>query len=256
MSDKLTQDIQSVVDDIFRQKEELDMREQTEKALNESAEKINELVTSLEAKDEELSEFTSKIEELELTVSEVSKTNKELEENLEKATSDFEAEKKELIKRAEMVEEDLENIKKDQLTQARFEELKGEGVSAVDEEAVKDQVAKIREMDDEEFAAYKTDRIELRKSVITELELSSELKTDEKLEAEEEAARKEAEEIEAARIKAEEEAAAISDSPIEPMKAMAALLNMEVAPGDDILNKYKELGKAMAKGLDKSVDGE
>ena len=51
MSEKLTQDIQDIVDSIFKQKEEVAMRKETEDALNKSADKINELVASLEAKD-------------------------------------------------------------------------------------------------------------------------------------------------------------------------------------------------------------
>lgn len=261
MSDKLAQDVQSIVDSIFRQKEEVAMRKQTEDALNKSADKITELSTSLEAKDEELSGVMVKLEESEITVSELSDTNKELEKNLEKAASDFEAEKGELTQRAETAEGELENMKKDQLAKARFEELKGEGVSATDEKAIEDQVAKIREMEDEDFEAYKVERIELRKAVVAELEASPKEKTAEELAAEEaaaaeeglseeEKAAKEAKE-EAARVKAEEEAAAASASPIEPMKAMAALLNMEIAPSDDVLTKYSELGKAMAKKYEK-----
>lgn len=264
MSDKLTQDVQSIVDGIFQQKEEVAMRKQTEDALNKSATKITELSTSLEAKDEELSGFTTKIEELEGTVSELSDAKKELEENLEKAASDFEAEKGDLTKRAETAEKDLEDMKKDQLAKARFELLKNEGVAATDDKAVEDQVAKIREMEDEGFEAYKTERVELRNSVIAELETSPKEKTAEELAAEkaadgeeelsdEEVAAKEAEE-EAARIKAEEEAAAASDSPIEPMKAMAALLNMEAAPSKDMLTKYSELGKEMAKSYEQKSD--
>lgn len=261
MSDKLAQDVQGIVDEIFKQKEEVAMRKQTEDALNKSATKITELATSLEAKDEELSDVMAKLVESEAAVSGLSDVNKELEKNLEKATSDFEAEKEVLTKRAETAEKELEDMKKDQLTQARFEELKGEGVSATDEKAIEDQVAKIREMEDEDFEAYKVERVELRKAVVAELEASPKEKTAEELAAEEaaaaeeglsdeEKAAKEAEE-EAARIKAEEEAAAASDSPIEPMKAMAALLNMETAPSADVLTKYSELGKAMAKKFEK-----
>ena len=35
------------------------------------------------------------------------------------------------------------------------------------------------------------------------------------------------------------------------MKAMAALLNMEAAPSTDMLSKYSELGKEMAKVFEK-----
>jgi penicillin-binding protein 1A len=260
MSDKLTQDVKGIVDEIFTQKEEVAMRKQTEDALNKSATKITELGTSLEAKDGELGDVMAKLSESEAAVSGLSDVNKELEKNLEKATSDFEAEKGELTKRAETAEKELEDMKKDQLAQARFEELKGEGVSATDEKAIEDQVAKIREMEDEDFEAYKVERIELRKAVVAELEASPKEKTAEELAAEkaaaeealsdEEKAAKEAKE-EAARVKAEEEAAAASASPIEPMKAMAALLNMETAPSDDVLTKYSELGKAMAKKYEK-----
>ena len=44
MSDKLTQDVRTAVDEIFQQKEEVAIRRQTEEALINSAEKINELV--------------------------------------------------------------------------------------------------------------------------------------------------------------------------------------------------------------------
>jgi hypothetical protein len=258
MSDKLTQDVRAEVDNIFKQKEEIAMRKQTEEALNKSAEKINELVASLEAKDEELGTFESKLEELEETVSELSIANKELKENLETATSDFEAKKEELTKRAETAEAELENMKKDQLAQARFEELKGDGVAATDEKAIKDQVAKIREMEDGDFEAYKAERVELRKSVIAELEASSQEETAEE-ETKEETTEEETSEEETAseeeteaELEDEEEAAADSEDPIEPMKAMAALLNMETIPGKDMLKKYNELGKAMAKKYEKS----
>ena len=181
MSDKFTQDVQDVVDEIFKQKEEVAMRKQTEDALNKSANKITELSTSLEAKDEELSGFIVKVEELESTVVELSNAKEELEKNLEKAASDFEAEKEELTKRAETAEKDLEGMKKDQLAKARFEELKVEGVSATDEKAIEDQVAKIREMEDEGFEAYKVERIELRKAIVAELEVSPQEKTAEEL---------------------------------------------------------------------------
>jgi chromosome segregation ATPase len=273
MSDKLTQDVRTAVDEIFQQKEEVAMRKQTEEALIKSAEKINELVASLEAKDVEIDEFTLKVEELEETVSELSAANEDFEKNLEKATSDFEAEKEVLTNRAKMAEEELENIKKDQLAQARFEALKGEGVSATDEKAVKDQVAKIREMEDGDFEAYKAERIELRRSVIAELEASSQEKTAEEKAAEEAAAAEKAasatEEVlseeekaakEAAEAKAvledEEAAAADSGDPIEPMKAIAAMLNMEIMPSDDVRKKYRELGKAMAKKYERSEKSE
>lgn len=251
MSDKLTQDIRTEVDNIFKQKEEVAMRKQTEEALNRSAEKINELVASLEAKDVEVSELGSKLSELEETVSELSIANKDLKESLEKATSDFEAENEELTKRAETAEKELEDMKKDQLAQARFVELKDKGVSATDEAAIKDQVAKIREMEEEAFEAYMAERVELRNSVIAELEASSSEETTEETTEEEsgseEGSSEEETTAELENAEDEELAAADSESTQEPMKAMAALFNMETSPSADIVNKYRELGKEMAK---------
>jgi chromosome segregation ATPase len=266
MSDKLTQDIRDEVDNIFKQKEEVAMRKQTEEALNKSADKINELVASLEAKDEELSTFDSKLKELEETVSGLSVANKDLEKTLERATSDFEAEKGELTKRAEEAEKELDDMKKTQLAQARFEALKSEGVSATDEEAIKDQVAKIREMEDEAFESYKTERVELRKSIVAELEASShkektaeekaaeEAGTSEEELSEEEKAAKEAEAK--AALEEEESAAAGSENTIDPMKSVFASLNMEVTPSADVVSKYRELGKAMAKKYEKAAQSE
>jgi len=255
MADKLTQDVQDIVDSIFKQKEEVAMRKETEDALNKSADKINELVASLEAKDEELGISTAKLEELEILVSEMTDKNKELDENLGKATSDFEAEKAELTKRAETAEEELLNMKKDQLAKARYEELVSDGVAVVEEKAKKDQVAKIREMEDEEFSTYKTDRVELRKAIIAELETSTseeqEVKAEKKVSSKEETAEEtieeDASELEAEVEGNEEEAAADSEDSIDPMRAVAAALNMEVMPDKNTIAKYRELGKAMAK---------
>ncbi len=256
MGDKLTEDIQSIVDSIFKQKEELDMRKETENALNKSAEKINELTSSLEAKDGELNESATKLDELNSLISETVEKNKGLEESLKKATSDFEAEKEELVKKAETAEEGFLNMKKDQLSQARYAELESEGVAAIEDRAKEDQIGKIRDMGDDEFTAYKDERAELRKSVVAELEASTKEKTAEEIAAEkaaaegklseEEKAAKEAE-AEAARIKAEEEAAAASADSIDPMKAVAGMLNMEKTPDKNMLSKYRELGKTMAK---------
>ena len=246
MSEKLTQDVQSIVDGIFKQKEETAMRKETEIALNKSAEKINELVASLEAKDGELSELGNKVDELESTVAGLSDKISELEtkkSDLEKEKASFEATKEELVKKAETAEEALDNMKKDQLSQTRFEELKKDGISAADEKAIEDQISKIREMKDEVFEAYKAERVELRKSIVAELEASS----DGDSEAAAAAKLKDEEDAAAAKLKAEEEAAAGSNEPIEPMRAVAAALNLETAPSEDMVSKYKELGKAMAK---------
>ena len=246
MTDKLTQDVQEVVETIFKQRDEAALLEETEKALTDSAAKINELTASLEAKDEEISTFTSKVDELEKTLAELATKNKELETSLEQAKAGFETEKAEIVKRAETAEQAIESIKKDQAAQARFEDLKKDGVSATEAKAIEEQLTKIREMTDETFATYKSERVELRKSIIAEMEKTpvaaaapvvDPQKTEEEIKA--------AAEVEVA---LEEEIAKSKDS-IDPMKAVAAMLNLEVTPSDDVKNKYREFGKALADNI-------
>ncbi len=262
MSEKLTQDVQAEVERIFKQKEESDMRKETENALNKSAVKINDLGASLEAKDSELSEMMAKAEELESKITELSEKISGLEtekEDLGKEKSDLEATKEELVKRAETAEETVENIKKDQLAKARFECLKEAGVAAIDEKAIEDQISKIREMEEEIFESYKAERVELRTSIVAELEASvgddpdadATLTVDEdaaaaKLKADEDAA--------AAKLKADEAAAVDSDDAIEPMKVVAAALNLETLPSGNMVNKYSDLGKEMAKKFERKSE--
>lgn len=257
MTDKLSQEVQTIVDNILKQKEEDLMLKETEEALNKSADKINELAQSLEARDEELGANVEKISELERVVAELSTKTKEFESNLEQVKKDFEIEKADLVKRAEAAENELSNIKKDLMAKARMEELKAAGIAVSGEEALKEQFAKIREMEDESFIAYKTERIELRKAIIAELEASAlasnvENNTDDTSNKNEDQAAETLVDNKETEVQAQledEKAAAISSNSIDPMKAVAAMLNMEVIPGDDTIAKYRELGKALADNV-------
>jgi len=252
MSEKLTQDIQEIVDSIFKQKEEVAMRKETEDALNKSANKINELVASLEAKDSELSEMVAKAEELESKITELSTKTSELESGLEKEKSDFEATKEELVKRAETAEEEIENIKKDQLAKARFGELTEAGVAAADEKAIEDQISKIRDMEEEMFESYKAERVELRTSIVAELEASTTEET--AVETETTSEEEVSEKTEETSEEDDETAAVESEDAIEPMKAVAAALNLETLPSNDVISKYRDLGKEMAKKFERKSE--
>jgi hypothetical protein len=284
MSDeRLTQDVNDAVEKIFAKKEEEDMRKETEAALNNAAEKIEELVSDLEAKGKEVDESNQTIADLEVKAS-----------DLEKEKSDLEAEKAELADRAEKAETELENIKKDQLAQSRFADLKEAGIAATNEQAVEDQIAKIREMADEDFETYVTELTAVREAIVAELQASEDpVDTEEEAaeeeseeeaaeeeseeeaaeeeseeeaaeeeseeeaaeeESEEEAAEEDSEEEAAEEVEAEveeEEAAADSEESIDPMRAVAAALNMEHAPSKGMLTKYKALGTQLAEDLNK-----
>jgi outer membrane murein-binding lipoprotein Lpp len=244
-------EVQSIVDEMMKQREDLQMQKETEEALNNSATKINELLESLEAKDDELTEKVAKIEELETSNTELSSKIEELEQSLAQA----ETEKTELSERAAAVETELENIKKDRTAELRFEELKTEGVAALDEKSRSDQLAKVREMTDEEFASYKSERVELRRSVIAELEASTggdvvdnsdtasgEDNSDNALEdGDSDTASDDVDDD------VELDNVVNAGHSIDPMKAMAAALNMDTPVRKDVVSKYRELGKAMAE---------
>lgn len=259
MTDKLAQEVQSIVDDILKQKEDAEMVKETENALIKSAEKIDELTASLEAKDAELSDTAGKVAEMEKTIAELSDKAKEFESNLEQVKKTFETEKSELVKRAETAEAELSNIRKDMKAKARMDELKAEGVAASGDKALGEQLAKVREMEDDAFVAYKAERVELRKAIVAELEASAPAKVEgevektEKTESKEETAEKtektektESKEEVTAQLEDEKEAASLENS-IDPMKAVAAMLNMEITPDSGTTAKYKELGMALAE---------
>jgi hypothetical protein len=168
-------------------------------------------------------------------------------------------------------------MKKDKAAELRMAELAEAGVGLSNKDA---QMAKVREMEDEEFASYKEELVSLRSAVMAELakaeepedEVASEEETqeEEKAEAEEteeeEVASEETEENEEeaseeeneeeASEENEEEASEEEDEEVlpanvDPGTAIAAAMNMEVMPSDNLLAKYAKLGKALAERMKK-----
>lgn len=235
MDEKLIQEIKAMVDSFFSEKEEAEVRRKTEEALQKSAETIGELTAALEEKNSESEEVATKLEELEAKVAEL---QTELEAaQTEKASADD--------KLAE-AEQTIEEMKKDKAAEARIAELEEAGVSSGKEA----QMAKIREMNDEEFAAYKEERIELRNAVIAELESNQpekEVSEEENEEASEES--EEASEENNEEEASEEEGEEVDTTPanVDPGHAISAALNFETIPSKDVVSKYAEMGKAMAE---------
>jgi hypothetical protein len=238
--DKLKKDIEAVVASIFSEKEESDIRRKTELELQRAAATIEDLTSVLEE------QKASHIEKDESIV----KAN-EVIDNLK---TELEAAKKEIetsnIKLTE-TEKALEGMKKDKLADIRMGELSVAKVLSNKET----QIIKIREMSDEEFAAYRTELVEIRNAVVAELEQA-------KAAQEQEAAAKAAAEAAAAAAAAAaavagtaatEEVDGIVTTPpanIDPGDAIAAALNFEVAAIDnDILSKYSKLGISLAEGM-------
>ena len=247
---ELKNEIESIVATIFSEKEDADIRKKTEEALQESAEKIQELTICLEERNEEITTLNEKAAENEEKIqgfgSELEAAKKETDEANEKLTE---------------AETALEEIKKDRATELRMTELVEAKVVDSDKVA---QLAKVREMSDDEFATYRDERTALRQAVIDELAAAStEEETDkeaaEKEAAEKEAAEKEAAEKEAAEKKAAEEKGSEEDEDIppahiDPGQAVAAALNMEIIPTEDMVSKYAKLGKEMAARMIKKKE--
>jgi hypothetical protein len=107
-------------------------------------------------------------------------------------------------------------------------------------------------MEEEVFEAYKAERVELRKSIVAELESSS--NNDDNVNTDEDSEENASDDTTNAELENEEDATTNLEGPIEPMKAVAAALNLEILPSDDLLSKYKELGKAMAKKYERKSE--
>jgi len=232
MSDNLKNEVKEAVKIIFQETEVAEMKKQTQKALEKSANAINELTESLEAKGEELVASKEQIVELESTVAGFDTTIKGMEKAKEEADSEketWEAEKAELVKKAEDAEEALEGMKKDQVAIVRLSELTTEGVASKDE---KTQLAKVRDMSDKEYAIYKEELVSVKEAIMAELD-SKKVETANEGDVE---GSDDAEETEDADV----------ETKLSPGGAAMAALNMEM-PNDDVMKKYSELGKAMAE---------
>jgi len=240
MNEELKKDVEVMVTEIFSQKEEAEQRAETEKALQNSADKILELTETLEGKNDSDQEIATQINDLEAKVTEL--------------TSELEAAKKSADESATKLTESenvIEEMRKDKAAELRMAELVKAGVALSDKEA---QTTKVRDMEDEEFGSYKEELVSLRSAVEAELakakveEEASEEETQEEdpaaetAETEEEVANEEDPESEEA-SEEEEETPPVN---VDPDTAVAAAMNMEVQPSDNVLAKYAKLGAAMA----------
>lgn len=245
MSDQLIADVKGIVDDIFKTKEESEMKRETEKALQASADMIEKLNQSLEAKDVKLGEKEAEVLTLNESISDFEAEITELKDEktaFETEKETFETEKADIVKRAEKAEGKIEEMEKDKLAEVRLDELKEAGVAATNEKAIEDQTSKIREMAVEDFTSYKDELVAIRKAIIAELDAKNDPPANDNEEGNgEENGEENSEE--------NDDDAANADLSIDPAKAAFAALNMELVPGKDVVAKYAELGSQMASDI-------
>lgn len=208
--DELKKDIETMVADIWSEKEEVEVRKKTEEALQKSADVITELTDSLEDKGSEVSEITEK-----LTAS--NSRIKELETELEAAGKEFEKSKEEL----EISVKAIDEMKKDKAADVRMVELVEAGVAHSDADV---QTTKVREMSDEDFVSYRDELISLKGAVEKRLAEAAE---------------------EAEKLKSKADSDVEKEGLNSEDTAMAAL-NLETSAVKELSDQYKEMGEAMA----------
>ena len=204
------------------------------------AETIDELTEALEAKNAEVAELEAKLSES--------------DEKLATAASELEAAKTETETAKtdlEKVETEISEMKKDKAMELRVAELEKAGVLRSDKEG---QAKKVRDMSDEEFAAYKEELVSVRETIVAELAQAAKKAEEEKAAAEDAEDNKEdASDDDAGDDDNKEDASedddAVDTAPanIDPGQAVSAALNMEVFPSADLKDKYGKLGQAMAE---------
>jgi predicted RNase H-like nuclease (RuvC/YqgF family) len=235
MEDKLKNDIEAIVASIFSEKEEVEIRKKTEEALQKAAVTIEDLTNSLEEKNAEAENHESKVFEYETKV-------EDLESKLEAANEEIETVKRQL----EETENTLKEMEKDKATDVRMAELDEAGVAFHGEKEKANQVVKVREMSDDEFAAYRDELASVRRAVLAELEAAST--------GGDEAGGDDAGGDDAGGDEAggdEEEEDTIIPANIDPDKAVSAALNLDIYPSEELSKKYAELGRAMAEKMKK-----
>ncbi len=265
MDKELEVQVANVVESLFNEKEEAEIRKRTEAELQKAATSISELVKALEVKNGEVSDYEVKLSESEARI-------KGLTSELEAAKKESETANTKLAETVTI----LDNIKKDRATEQRMTELETAGVARADKDS---QAKKIREMSEEDFASYKDELVSVRQAVIDELE-KARSKAESDAKAEEYAAKKAvvdkkkvdpnadpnmmveedpktgkkfmkkkcsvegSVENEEASNKDEERTA---PAQISMGQVAMASLNMEYLPSEDLKAKYHKMGIEMAK---------
>lgn len=279
--------VAALVASLFDEKEEAEIRKNTEVELNKAAAAVSELTTALETKNGEVTAAEEKLVASEASI-------QELTTKLEAAQNELE----EANEKLGNTEKALEDIKKDRAAETRMAELEDAGVARSDRE---DQMAKVRNMSDEDFASYKDELVSIRESVVAELDKAREeadataqaeaeaeaaeeakkmkekkpmddeeedpkkkekMKKGKKMkekcsdesEESEESASEESEEASEENASEEEAEDTTTPAQVSPGQAAMASLNMEFIPSEDLVAKYAKLGKAMAERFKNSKE--
>lgn len=153
--DEFNNAVQAKVDEVLSSREEAHARQEAEDALAEAKATFEKLRAALEAKDAKIAEYEealAKLDNSDPTQAEVAANERIVE--LESLVEDYKH-------RSEVAEAALETLAREETAASRMSELEEAGVALEGDEAER-QYAKIRNLADEDFEAYKSELIALR----------------------------------------------------------------------------------------------
>ena len=160
MTKEMTQEefnaaVQARVDEVLSSREEAQARQEAEEALTEAKATFEKLRAALEAKDAKIAEYEEALAKLDTdTPSEVEVAANERIVELEALVETYKH-------RSEVAEAALETLAREETAASRMSELEEAGV-ALEGDTAERQYAKIRDLSDEDFAAYKSELIALK----------------------------------------------------------------------------------------------
>lgn len=220
--DKFKGDIREAVAEVMAAKEDAARFNTIEALLNDSQSTINELTESISEKELELATSSEEVTALKTKVEELEAKAEEFLAQLADASKTSE----ELTERASLAEKELAGIAADKALAGRMADLE-EAKVALSGDKREAQETRVRDMGEEEFAAYRDERVELRALLEAELKeaasAADEGKNDDK------------------GVTAEEAAAVAA-------VAAAATLNVETASAS-VVSKYLDFGETLAASM-------
>lgn len=229
MSDtnKMAEEIRAILKDLLSETEEKARLAKAEQIVQSAESTILELTNAVTSREDEVTSLTGDNEGLTKEVEELKSKIAELEGQLEESSKSF----KEIEEEANKVKAELASLAKDRQLEVRTRELEEAKVLRRSDK-LEAQKARVRDMDDEEFAAYKAELVEIR------AELEKTLKEQAGGNPEGDPPEGDPEVVEVAP----------PDLDKAGKEAAAAALNVEVA-SEDIKSKWDAWGKALAENM-------
>lgn len=231
---KIKSDAKSKASEVLAQKDEVTMMAKTEELFNDVLTELAEVKAEKDKSVEDNTKLTEDLENLKSEKDELATQKAELEAKAEELQQKLEA----ADERIKELEGHLESVKQEAALQARVAELEEAGLLSAGKAADK-QKSRIKAMDDEAFAEYKSELLELRASWVKKEE---EAKTSDKPKEE----KKETPKGKATPKKEEEEEEADEDEDLTAAAALAELAELDIDENKISASQLIRIKKAAA----------